>query len=92
MAESCCGEPGVCQGQGPPTAVGSVLTTQVGVKGEAVLRRSQVSSGAVGQFSSMHRLSRSPMGVWQGPQPGDRLGNVKNFDVGQEMLASSLPD
>lgn len=32
------------------------------------------------------------MGVWQGPQPGDRLGNVKNFDVGQEMLASSLPD
>lgn len=72
--------------------MGSVLTTQVGVKGEAVLRRSQVSSGALGQFSSMHRLSRSPMGVWQRPQPGDRLGNVKNFDVGQEMLASSLPD
>lgn len=63
-----------------------------GVKAEAGLRRSQVSSGAVGQFGSMHRLSRSPMGVWQWPQPGDQLGNVKNLDVGQEVLASSLPD
>lgn len=87
-----CGEPGVAKGRGLPQPWVSVLATQAGVKGEAVLRRSQVSSGAVGQFGSMHRLSRSPMGVWQWPQPGDQLGNVKNFDVGQEMLASSLPD
>lgn len=32
------------------------------------------------------------MGVWQRPQPGERLGNVKSLDVGQEVLASSLPD
>lgn len=87
-----CGKPGVAKGRGLPQPWGSVLTTQAGVKAEAVLRRSQVSSGAVGQFGSMHRLSRSPMGVWQRPQPGDWLGNVKNLDVGQEVLVSSLPD